>query len=417
MTASKGREAWTRHFKGKGDQLTKIKGTSTAVFDQEGKRLSVPLTKGTDVTYVDNLSVEHPKDSSGGGISAKKVVAIKVGTETYFVDVNDVVKPGSVGAVPLQPQDFGLGGSTTLPNYISTLKSSIKGRQDIQGELEDYLIDLVEYYEKGIGGLADYDVTKLPMATIIKDFGETLGPIWCVKKGLSGKNLGVSLATNINIVSRGEVLKDYELINTNGTKLNISAKGDTASTNTLKPGPIMKIFRNNSNLVAKYSSTPQYQIISTLDQFGALEGPMRAASNLGYYRSQFNLISGTNFRNANSSFIPPEVQKAYEQMFLTADTEIKNKYLSGTRFTYRTIAWCYENFLINYSKKQTNQNVFTKLLNDVLNSELIVVKLSMSGTIPQFDVLMPKSGSINNVFLRQKNTKFGTGGEKLGFQL
>ena len=104
-------------------------------------------------------------------------------------------------------------------------------------------------------------------------------------------------------------------------------------------------------------------------------------------------------------------------MFLTADTEIKNKYLSGTRFTYRTIAWCYENFLINYSKKQTNQNVFTKLLNDVLNSELIVVKLSMSGTIPQFDVLMPKSGSINNVFLRQKNTKFGTGGEKLGFQL
>ena len=417
MTASKGREAWTRHFKGKGDQLTKIKGTSTAVFDQEGKRLSVPLTKGTDVTYVDNLSVEHPKDSSGGGISAKKIVAIKVGTETYFVDVNDVVKPGSVGAVPLQPQDFGLGGSTTLSNYISTLKSSIKGRQDIQGELEDYLIDLVEYYETGIGGLADYDVTKLPMATIKKDFGETLGPIWCIKKGLSGKNLGVSLATNINIVSRGEVLKDYELINTNGTKLNISAKGDTASTNTLKPGPIMKIFRNNSNLVAKYSSTPQYQIISTLDQFGALEGPMRAASNLGYYRNQFNLISGTNFRNANSSFISPEVQKAYEQMFLTADTEIKSKYLSGTRFTYRTIAWCYENFLINYSKKQTNQNVFTKLLNDVLNSELIVVKLSMSGTIPQFDVLMPQSGSINNVFLRQKNTKFGTGGEKLGFQL
>ena len=417
MTASKGREAWTRHFKGNGDQQTKIKGTSTAVFDQEGTRLSVPLTKGTDVTYIDNLSVEHPKDSSGGGISAKKIVAIKVGTETYFVDVNDVVKPGSVGAIPLQPQDFGLGGSTTLSNYISTLKSSIKSRQDIQGELEDYLIDLVEYYETGTGGLADYDVTKLPMATIIKDFGETLGPIWCIKKGLSGKNLGVSLATNINIVSRGEVLKDYELINTNGTKLNISAKGATASTNTLKPGPIMKIFRNNSNLVGKYGSTPQYQIISTLDQFGALEGPIRAASNLGYYRNQFSLISGTNFRSANSLFIPPKIQKAYEQMFLTADTEIKNKYLSGARLTYRTIAWCHENFLINYSKKQTNQNVFTKLLNDVLNSELIIVKFTMSNSIPQFDVLMPQSGSINNVFLRQKNTKFGTGGEKLGFQI
>ena len=52
-----------------------------------------------------------------------------------------------------------------------------------------------------------------------------------------------------------------------------------------------------------------------------------------------------------------------------------------------------------------------------MNSELIIVKLSMSNSIPQFDVLMPQSGSINNVFLRQKNTKFGTGGEKLGFQI
>ena len=92
MAARTGNLAWRVHFQGL-DRNTRIKTASTAVFDQEGKRLSVPLTKGTDVTYIDNLSVEHPKDSSGGGISAKKVVAIKVGTETYFVDVNDVVKP------------------------------------------------------------------------------------------------------------------------------------------------------------------------------------------------------------------------------------------------------------------------------------------------------------------------------------
>ena len=48
---------------------------------------------------------------------------------------------------------------------------------------------------------------------------------------------------------------------------------------------------------------------------------------------------------------------------------------------------------------------------------IFFVKLNFSSQIPSFSVLMPGSGSINNVYLRQKNTKFGGGGEKLGFQI
>ena len=48
-----------------------------------------------------------------------------------------------------------------------------------------------------------------------------------------------------------------------------------------------------------------------------------------------------------------ELQRTYEPMFLTADTDIANRYRekqrTGGTFTYRTITWCHENFLIRYS--------------------------------------------------------------------
>ena len=108
-------------------------------------------------------------------------------------------------------------------------------------------------------------------------------------------------------------------------------------------------------------------------------------------------------------------------MFLTADTEIANRYRekqrTGGTFTYRTVTWCHENFLIRYSLESANRAIFSRIVNDVTSSNLFFVKLNFSSQIPTFSVLMPGSGSINNVYLRQKNTKFGGGGEKLGFQI
>ena len=62
MAARTGNLAWRVHFQGL-DRNTRIKTGSTVVFDEEGNRLSVPLTMGTDVTYIDNLSGSHPNDS------------------------------------------------------------------------------------------------------------------------------------------------------------------------------------------------------------------------------------------------------------------------------------------------------------------------------------------------------------------
>ena len=301
------------------------------------------------------------------------------------------------------------------------MKSSIRSRQDINGDLQDYLLDLVDYINTGTGNLSGYNLTNLPMSSIEKEFGEALGPIFCIKRGLSGKSLGVTQSTMINIVGQGARTKDYELINTNGTILNISAKGGTSSSNTYKPASIMETIQLNPKLesrINQYGKT-QLDIIKTLNTYSAIQGPIIAANALGYYNTLSSFLPNSGLQNPN--FISKELQEVYEPMFLTADTEIANRYRqkqrTGGTFTYRTITWCHENFLIKYSLQSENQKIFTKIVNDVTSAGLFFVKLNFSGQVPTFSVLMPGSGSINNVYLRQKNTKFGGGGEKLGFQI
>ena len=426
MAARTGNLAWKVHFQGL-DRKTKIRRPSTIVFDQEGNKVNVPLMMGADVTYIDNLSGSHPNDSQGSSEMRKKIVAIQFSEETYYVDVNDLIKPGSLNKVDLKPQEFGLSGQYTLTNYVSILKSSIRSRQDINGDLQDYLLDLVDYEMMGSGNLSGYNTTELPMASIEKEFGEALGPIHCIKRGLvgkldkSGKSLGVTQATQINIVGKGVKTKDYELINADGRTLNISAKGGTSSSNTYKPASIMETIQLNPKLesrINQYGKT-QLDIIKTLNTYSAIQGPIIAANALGYYNTLSSFLPKSGLQNPN--LISKELQEVYEPMFLTADSEIAKRYRekqkTKTTFTYRTITWCHENFLIKYSLQSENQKIFTKIVNDVTSAGLFFVKLNFSGQVPTFSVLMPGSGSINNVYLRQKNTKFGGGGEKLGFQI
>ena len=163
----------------------------------------------------------------------------------------------------------------------------------------------------------------------------------------------------------------------------------------------------------------QLDVIRTLNENNALLGPIRAANALGYYSPLSRFLPSAGIRNPE--FISEELQQVYEPMFLTADTEIANRYRekqrTGGTFTYRTVTWCHENFLIRYSLESANRAIFSRIVNDVTSSNLFFVKLSFSSQVPTFNVLFPGSGSINNVKFRQKNTKFDGGGEKLGFQI
>ena len=121
MAASSGVDNWNKNWKGKGNISTLVKVNGATLYEEDGKPSQAILTRGMPVTYIDNKSSSHTR------------VAIQVGENIYLTNIDNLQKPQSVGRIDLKPQAFGLGGqSLTLTNYISTVKQSINGRQEIK---------------------------------------------------------------------------------------------------------------------------------------------------------------------------------------------------------------------------------------------------------------------------------------------
>ena len=185
MTAKTGLRNWEDNWKGQGDITTMIKVVDATIYDEDNKRLPQKLSKGTPVTYIDSQSKEFSK------------VAVRVGQDIFFTRVDNLVKQKSLGTVNLKPQAFGLGAPLSLTSYVSTVKTSIKNRNDIKGELQEYLVDLVDYVASGSGGLTGYKFDELPKSSITNDFGEVIGPIFCLRSGLVNLNLGVNASSTV----------------------------------------------------------------------------------------------------------------------------------------------------------------------------------------------------------------------------
>ena len=152
MAASQGVDNWNKNWKGRGNISTFVKVNSATLYEEDGSRSGVVVTKGLPVTYLDNQSGSHTR------------VAIQVGEKVFLTNIDNLQKPQSIGRVDLKPQAFGLGGSGfTLLTYLTKVKSAINSRDDIKGDLKDYLLDLVKQVEFGSNSITGYDLSELPM--------------------------------------------------------------------------------------------------------------------------------------------------------------------------------------------------------------------------------------------------------------
>ena len=248
MAASQGVDNWNKNWKGRGNISTFVKVNSATLYEEDGSRSGVVVTKGLPVTYLDNQSGSHTR------------VAIQVGEKVFLTNIDNLQKPQSIGRVDLKPQAFGLGGSGfTLLTYLTKVKSAINSRDDIKGDLKDYLLDLVKQVEFGSNSITGYDLSELPMGSILSDFGEVLGPIFCIKTGLSKFNLGVNQTSTIFFPATGtEPLLDY-LIKTSKDTYKISAKAKGTS-NTLKMNNLVPSLLSDNTFIAQISDimNPDY---------------------------------------------------------------------------------------------------------------------------------------------------------------
>lgn len=409
MAAKSGRKAWINHFKGEGDLPTRIKKSSITVFDQEGNKLNVQLTQGIDATYIDNLSQSHPNDSSGTGESVKKIVAVRISDETYFVSVDDIVKPVSLSNIKLQPQSFGLGAPLLITNYISTVISSIKSRQDIKGELEDYLIDLVNYVATGNGTITGHNTSASPlkeqMPTITKEFGEVLGPIYCIKKGLINLNLGVNQSSKISFPPAGAKLFDYYI-----DKIKVSAKADKVNPNTLKMGSLVPTIQQEKDSFVSRSDEEAYDLMETIHNFSMNAGPIEYCGKKSDIKDVTpQAAASVRGLKGNNTLISDQSKELFKELIISEPKLRDNK-----NITLRMISYGCEKRVVNKSKQL--QNGLTTIVKKVLNAEVFYVKMSIDSGVPKFYTISTTDRNFSNIFLRNKNDS-SSASDKLGFKL
>ena len=394
MTASTGSENWISNWKGQGDITSMIKVVDATIYDKDNKKLPQKLSKGTPVTYIDNQSKEYSK------------VAIRVGQDIFFTRIDNLIKPKTLGAVNLKPQAFGLGAPLSLTSYVSTLKKSIKNRNNIKGELQEYLLDLVDYVFSGGGGLVGFKFNELPMTSIRNDFGEVLGPIFCLRSGLINLNLGVNASSTISFPTSGaEPLLDY-FINTPTKQIKVSAKAKGTS-NTLKMSALVPAVLNDSKLSIKHANSLEFRLMSTINSNSINMGAIECALLIGAISPQ--AAGSVRGLRGNDTEIPNP------QLFIDL---ISNESIlrSKQKFTLREIAYACEKKVVEFSRKTMVSKKLTEIVKDILDNEIFFVKLDIDNGIPRFNIVSTSDRTISNLVFRNKNDT-GRASDRLGFKL
>lgn len=393
MAGSRGIDNWNKNWRGRGNVSTVVKSTSGAPYYEQQNSVSTSgrIPGRTQVVYIDNLSRVHNK------------VAVQYNGQTVYTNIDNLAKPRSVSVVNLKPQAFGLAGiEYTLSGYVTALKNSIRSRSDIQGDLQEYLLDLVEFADTNSSNISGYDIADLPIRDIIKDFGEVIGPIYCIKRGLSQYNVGVNVTSKIFIpVAPNEPLLDYYII-AGSNRIKISAKARGTS-NTLKVADLVPVILGNPTLLRKYSNSIEFNTMRQIYDNTMIQGPIKACGVLGIITQE-----AVNSVASNPADVP---DTSLFSNLIQSDVRLQN----SSQVTTRQVSFLCEKALIDYSKRETIK--YTEIVREVLKNEIYFVKLDINGGIPSF-MTQSTSGdtSISNLYFRTKNG-YDAKSDKLGFKL
>lgn len=212
----------------------------------------------------------------------------------------------SAGSPILKPGFFGTSTNklvdTDIPyrSYYSRVISAI----DSTAKLTDVQKDLLKLIVEQTAGSSSANKTKiskiltsnmsgLTLNTINNDFGEVLGPIAIMNRGLlpiDGKTAVINIPGRSN-----EPLLDYKITDSK-QEYKISAKsGET--TNTLKPGDVVRLIEADKRLTKKWKNTPQFNVLEILNDSSTKQGPISAGMWLkkNGFTGEFNWLKNTEY--------------------------------------------------------------------------------------------------------------------------
>lgn len=403
--ASSGIAAWQKYYQGRGDIETRMKSDSAA-YDVNNitTRLGI-IPAGTPVvvlhssSYDPNTTVRFIKDDK---------------EYTVKVKFDSIAKPGvrSSGAASLKPQAFNIGDRQyALSEYRNVILQSISGRKDLELHVKEYL-DLLFRYHSGERGKMTHLIDhfkefsgSIPLNDVNKDFGEVLGPVAIQSMQLlAPKGIRVTSAAKVYIPWRpNEPLMDYAIIVGDKT-YSISAKSGT-TTNVVKSNDIINLIGRDKVKLKRWSNTPEFKLLLTLQENTALEGPIRAVSMM--YPA---LISPRAASMVNGNNTDMDLFKSFIS---------RNTYLKG-RKTPTINELMYECEKIIQQETRLGKINMNKIFSDAISGQVIYVKfeLDMKG-IGNWGVIASdnlQAANSHRIFMRSKNG-YTRASDKMGIQV
>lgn len=402
--ASTGKDAWEKHFKGKGEVKTAMKKKST-LYNASGQPIGT-VNQGEEITA---LPVEEYKDQ----------YPIKTSLKTGFVTFNNIQKPlgKRVSGIKLKPQDFKffVKENWSAKELTKALLGEIEERDDLEPQLKNYLVALTAYWGKENGSLeeirATYGKFDRGLAEVQKDYGEMLGAIaCCLYDVLKSKNITVGADVKINFPLRGnEPLVDYYIQDAKNGKLSISAKsGET--TNTLKPKDVLDLIASKQK-TSQWNTKGVYKFMKIVIDSSTVMMPFNA----------INMIEG---KTVLSDEALAEASKFKAQNFSRTDYNVELfkdliKLIGIPASTKPTMGQLFYNTEKYVVKKANEKYPPGDIFKEATSGSVIYVKFEVSQAFPQgeFKVLAGDSTVIpkKDVFWRSKNAT-NRAADKIGLQ-
>jgi hypothetical protein len=412
--ASYGSDNWNRNWRGSDKQSVVKKSFSSyykrnknGTFSRVGK-----LNEGTPIVYINSQTKEH----------TRAAINISNDEEIYYINIDNLVKPitNARSNLPLNPSSFGLQGIyPSVTTYYNAVVEALNNRNDIDGELFDYLHQLLNYAKIGSHDYSGIMMDGFPWNELVKDFGEVLGPIVCVKnrRGLLSNIIPTFelSSAKIFIPSSGEPIYDYKIISGKSEHL-ISAKSARAVTNQIKPQYAIPVVRGKLSQILLMSDA--YNLLNILANYSIKQGPF-----YGWQLLQNTTDLTSDAINDMEKNYAPRNKKSID---LISDYEswkpFLNKYFSGRkRISYGQVRYKCEQLIETKTKTGTLNINLKEIFKVYLNeSRVIFVKTGINSNtgVPSFTASAGGGSTlVNRLYLRSSNSSPTRLGDKIGFQI
>ena len=400
-----------RNWRG-ADRNSSVKKVGPYYASPESNSSVGQLVIGTRVTYIDSLTRTYQR------------AAIRfAGDQTvYYTLIDNLVKPGTENQLPaLGPSSFGLANTTfnSPTDYEVSLYNAINNRpsSDINGELFDYLYQLINYAKTGVHDYTGIYLTGFPWGQVQNYFAELLGPLVCCNRSILSSIIPTSLGSaKIYIPPDSERLYDYKLIVGTNEYL-ISAKSARGVSNQVKPQFVVKSGEESGKL-GLLQNTTEFNLLRILGNetvvSGALKGwgliapnempPDAIQSIISVYRGESH-----GRRLPDPSLLVPFVTRHMPSRLGQIDS-----------ITVGEIRYKCEQLIQNWSKSGGPNNILKQIFNIYLNeSRVIYVKMDINKTDGRPTFTASAGGGsnlVNSLYLRSSNYATRTA-DRIGFQV